>query len=81
MRRPAIIVIIAFVLVIIGALNWGLVGLANIDLVAMIFGAGTPIARAVYVIVGISGIGVAVWLATAFKGGSDTVRTADPMRR
>ncbi|KIG07666.1 DUF378 domain-containing protein [Caballeronia concitans] len=43
-------------LVIIGALNWGLVGLLNFDLVAAIFGAGSPGARIVYILVGLAGI-------------------------
>jgi uncharacterized membrane protein YuzA (DUF378 family) len=45
---------IALVLTIIGGLNWGLVGLADLDLVAAIFGAGSTLARLVYIAVGIS---------------------------
>jgi uncharacterized membrane protein YuzA (DUF378 family) len=48
--------VIALVLVVVGALNWGLVGAANFDLVGAIFGAGSVLARAVYLAVGISGI-------------------------
>ena len=61
---------IAFVLVIIGGLNWGLVAIsANYDLVAMIFGAGTTLARIVYGLVGIAAL---VMLIGAFmkKGSS-----------
>lgn len=47
---------IAWVLLIIGGLNWGLVGLADIDLVATIFGAGSVISRIIYIIIGLSGI-------------------------
>jgi uncharacterized protein len=47
---------IALILVIIGGLNWGLVGLLNFDLVAAIFGAMTMIARIVYVLVGLSAL-------------------------
>jgi uncharacterized membrane protein YuzA (DUF378 family) len=54
---------IAGALVIIGALNWGLVGLANVDLVAALFGSGTAGARIVYVLVGLAGI---VMLIRAF---------------
>ncbi|PIQ82254.1 MAG: DUF378 domain-containing protein [Candidatus Omnitrophica bacterium CG11_big_fil_rev_8_21_14_0_20_64_10] len=39
----------------IGALNWGLVALFNFNLVAQILGAGT-LAKAVYVLVGLSGL-------------------------
>lgn len=79
MRRPHVVVWIAFVLVIIGALNWGLVGVAQFDLVAAIFGAGSMLARLVYILVGLSGIAVAVWLATATRTshgahGSERVR-------
>jgi uncharacterized protein len=49
--------IIAMILLIVGGLNWGLVGLFRFDLVAAIFGADTSLARIVYVLVGIS----AVW--------------------
>ena len=48
--------IITYILVLIGAINWGLVGLFNIDLVAMIFGDMTVLARIVYALVGISAI-------------------------
>jgi len=48
---------IALTLIIIGALNWGLVGLFGFDLVATIFGGTQSIgATIVYVLVGISGI-------------------------
>lgn len=48
--------IITYILVLIGAINWGLVGLFNIDLVAMIFGDMTVLSRIVYALVGISAI-------------------------
>jgi uncharacterized membrane protein YuzA (DUF378 family) len=41
-------------LLIIGAVNWGLVGLFSVDLVAAVFGAGSALARAVYILVGLS---------------------------
>ncbi|MBS4024519.1 MAG: DUF378 domain-containing protein [Clostridia bacterium] len=48
---------IALVLVIVGALNWLLVGLFNFDLVASIFGGQTALlSRAIYVLVGLGGI-------------------------
>jgi uncharacterized membrane protein YuzA (DUF378 family) len=46
----------AFILVIVGGLNWLLVGAFNFDLVAAIFGAMTTLSRAVYVLVGLSAI-------------------------
>ena len=48
--------VLAAVLVVVGALNWGLVGFANFDLVAGIFGAGSILSRAVYALVGIAGL-------------------------
>ena len=47
---------LAMVLMIIGGINWGLVGLMNIDLVAAIFGDGTTAARAVYALVGLAAL-------------------------
>jgi uncharacterized membrane protein YuzA (DUF378 family) len=47
----------ALILVIIGALNWGLVGLFQYDLVAALFGgAGSMISRIIYSLIGIAGI-------------------------
>ncbi|MBE6456153.1 MAG: DUF378 domain-containing protein [Alphaproteobacteria bacterium] len=43
-------------LCLIGALNWGLVGLFNFDLVAFIFGAMSVLSRLVYSLVGISAV-------------------------
>ncbi|MBQ8459329.1 DUF378 domain-containing protein [bacterium] len=48
--------IIAYILVIIGAINWGLVGLFNFDLVATLLGDMTILSRIVYGLVGLSGI-------------------------
>lgn len=47
---------IAFILVIIGALNWGLIGFFKFDLVAAIFGQMTALSRIVYALVGVSGL-------------------------
>jgi hypothetical protein len=44
--------VIATALLIVGGLNWGLVGLFRFDLVAAIFGAGSILASVVYVLVG-----------------------------
>lgn len=48
---------VTFILVIIGALNWGLVGLFGFNLVETILGGMPSLERAVYVLVGLS----AVW--------------------
>jgi uncharacterized protein len=58
---------IAGALVIIGALNWGLVGLAHFDLVASILGSESPGARIVYVLVGLAGIFMLVRAFTTMR--------------
>ena len=56
--------VLAAVLLVVGGLNWGLVGAANFDLVATLFGAGSPVARVVYMLVGLSALyQVAQWRA------------------
>ena len=47
---------IALTLVIIGALNWLLVGIIDFNLVDTLFGAGSVLSRIIYILVGISGI-------------------------
>lgn len=47
---------IALVLVLIGAINWGLIGFFSFDLVRMIFGDMTIISRIIYALVGIAGL-------------------------
>jgi len=46
----------ALVLVIIGGLNWGLVGLFDYNLVDSLFGVGSALARIVYVLVGLAAL-------------------------
>ena len=47
---------VALALIIIGAINWGLIGLFNFNLVETLFGTDNVITNIVYVLVGISGI-------------------------
>ncbi len=47
---------IALILVIIGAVNWGLIGIFNFNLVDAIFGAMSIFSRIIYTLVGISGL-------------------------
>ena len=48
---------IALLLVIIGAINWGLIGIFQFDLVAYLFGGqGALISRIVYTLVGAAGL-------------------------
>ena len=49
---------------IIGAINWGLIGIADFNLVALIFGDGTLLSRIIYTLVGISGlINIGIFMA------------------
>ena len=47
---------VALVLTIIGAINWGLIGLFDFNLVTALFGDATMLTRIVYTLVGIAGI-------------------------
>lgn len=47
---------IALILVIIGAINWGLIGFLGFDLVRVIFGDMTLVSRIIYAVIGISGL-------------------------
>lgn len=49
---------LAKILVIIGGLNWGLVGLANFNLVETIFGSWGGLVKIIYILVGLS----ALWM-------------------
>lgn len=57
------------ILVIVGGLNWGLVGAFNFDLVATLFGDASILSRVIYVVVGLSALWQFVPLAKSF--GSD----------
>lgn len=48
--------ILSLSLIIIGAINWGLVGLFNLDLVALLFGTLSMISRIIYSIIGVAGV-------------------------
>lgn len=46
----------ALLLVVIGAINWGLIGFFQFDLVAAIFGTMSAVTRVIYALVGLSGL-------------------------
>lgn len=56
---------ITLLLLIVGGLNWGLVGLLNFDLVAALFGEMSLLSRLVYSLVGLS----ALWQLVPLFGG------------
>lgn len=72
---------IALLLVVIGGLNWGLVGIAKFDLVATIFGDGTigqagTVGSIVYILVGLA----AIWAISFFgKIGAEMKSARGPM--
>ena len=47
---------IVLVLVIIGAINWGLVGFFGLDLVAFLFGSMSVLSRIIYAVIGTCGL-------------------------
>ncbi len=56
---------VAWVLVVVGAVNWGLVGVARLNLVETIFGLGT-LTQVVYILVGLGGLYM-LWTALGKK--------------
>ncbi len=56
MNKLSTLDIIAIILVIVGGLNWALVGIFNFDLVAAIFGDMSAVSRIVYTLVGLAAV-------------------------
>ncbi len=65
--------LVALVLLIVGGLNWGLVGLLDFNLVGALMGDGSALSRIVYSLVGLSAIAVAVNAAMDQSAGSPSV--------
>lgn len=59
--------LITLILTIAGGLNWGLVGLADVNLVAAVFGPQSGMSRTVYVLVGLSALYQLMPLTRAFR--------------
>ena len=51
---------VAMLLVVVGGLNWGLVGLLNFNLVTMVLGSVPMLEKLVYILVGVSAVYLAV---------------------
>ena len=66
---------VTLLLLIVGGLNWGLVGLFDFELVAAIFGEMSVVSRIVYVLVGVSALAQGVALVKS--DGALTQRRAD----
>lgn len=58
----------ALVLMIVGGINWGLVGLFNVDLVASIFGQMSALTRIIYIVVGLAAL-YAIYTSTKLAQG------------
>ncbi|WP_301109897.1 DUF378 domain-containing protein [Sporosarcina sp.] len=66
---------VALALVIIGALNWGLIGFFSFDLVATIFGGqNTLLAKIIYAIVGLSGLATIALLFRPDEEAEEAIR-------
>jgi uncharacterized membrane protein YuzA (DUF378 family) len=68
--------LITLFLVIVGGLNWGLVGLFDFDLVAALFGEKSSLSRIVYVLVGISAVWQLIPLVRGFGEGEARAQRA-----
>lgn len=55
-RAMELIRVATLALLIIGGLNWGLIGLFSVDMVAALFGAGSALSRLIYILVGASAL-------------------------
>ena len=74
--------IVTLTLVIVGAVNWGLVGFFQFDLVAALFGGqDAALSRIVYGLVGLAGLYQIVPLVRAFSSGSENPQLAHSRTR
>ncbi|MBS0358174.1 MAG: DUF378 domain-containing protein [Proteobacteria bacterium] len=58
---------VAFILVVVGGLNWGLVGLLNLNLVEMLFGFMPLLVKVIYIVVGLSALYLILVAAKVIK--------------
>ncbi len=70
MRRSKIIDGITLTLTIVGALNWGLVGLFGFNLVSFLFGEMNWLSRIIYIVIALCGLYLIVFFTNC--GGSDS---------
>jgi uncharacterized membrane protein YuzA (DUF378 family) len=68
MKHHHLIGTIAVILLLIGGLNWGLVGLFKVDLIASIFGDMSMLSRIIYVLVGLAAVyRIVMWIKSRSK--------------
>jgi uncharacterized protein len=72
--------VVTLLLVIVGGLNWGLVGLFSFDLVAALFGSGSVLSRIVYILVGLSAAWQIVPLTKALNADESRALHGSPVR-
>ena len=68
--------LVTLLLIIVGGLNWGLVGLFNFNLVSAIFGDMSALSRIIYVLVGISAVWQIMPLVRGFGDGETRAQHA-----
>ena len=68
-----IVNIVTLLLIIVGGVNWGLVGLLEYNLVDSLFGEGSTLARAVYSLVGLSALYQLIMLVMGLMDGEGAV--------
>lgn len=68
-----IINILSLILLAIGGINWGLVGLFNLNMIALMFGEGTAFSAILYTLVGLA----AVWQLFVFRWTIDREESND----
>ena len=66
----------ALTITIIGAINWGLIGFFNFNLVALIFGSMSWISRIIYALVGLAGLWCITLLFRDTEHGTGQAHTA-----
>lgn len=65
MRTFNVFAVIAFILVLIGALNWLIIGIFGFNLVTFITGTMVWLEKVIYILVGLSGIFLIIWASIA----------------
>ena len=78
MKKLNVVDWIALVLVVVGGLNWGLVGFFSFDLVAWLFGSMSAVSRVIYVLVW---LGAIYTLVTGIRLGVRPVTGPEPTPR
>jgi hypothetical protein len=68
MKNQHLVDLIAVILLVIGGLNWGLVGLFSWDVISSIFGEMSALTRVIYVLIGLSAVyRIAMWAKARAK--------------